>query len=147
MKKVILILVSGLLLSGNAYSLNFTALKKFTEKDWSDPSKIMYIYQRCGAVMAYTAIRARDIDKNITNTSVGVSSYFVDKATEMHQKINNYSFSESSNHIINKVEKLISLYKDDSNKIYLQTGDYLSGIISSDANFCVGAYTRLKSSS
>ena len=43
MNKVILILVAGLLLSGNAYALNFTPLKEFTKKDWSNPTNDMHL--------------------------------------------------------------------------------------------------------
>ena len=43
MKKILVVIVLGLLLSGNAYALNFTPLKELTKKDWSNPTNDMHL--------------------------------------------------------------------------------------------------------
>ena len=149
MKKIVLGLVLALLLSGNAYALNFSPLSKYTKEDWKDPSKLIYIYQRCGAVMAYAAQRVKASNNvanktDIVDVHTRISTFFVAQATTVHEMINNYNFAKSYNRVISIVEKLISSYAEDSEKIYLQTGNYLGESINKDLTFCTGVYSRSK---
>ena len=132
MKKIVLGLGLALLLSSNTYAFNFQPLYNLNK----DLSNLLYIYQRCSAVMGFVA--SRSTDKNIVNTQTKTATVFLNLAVEEHQKINRYSFSKSLNSNENKVKKLISMYKEDSEKIYLQTGEYFGGVIKSDLSVCTG---------
>ena len=132
MKKIVLGLVLAMLLSSNAYALNFQPLHNLEKVS----SNLLYIHQRCAGVLTFVASRLTN--KNMINSHTKAASFFVNLAVKKHQKINNYSFSKSLNNVENKVMKLMSMYGEDSEKIYLQTGQYLGGVIKADLRVCTG---------
>ena len=54
MKNIFSIVVLGLLLSGNAYALNFTPLKELTKKDWSNPTNDMHLSMQLKETIRYS---------------------------------------------------------------------------------------------
>ena len=99
--------------------------------------------------MAYAAQRVKASNNvanktDIVDAHTRISTFFVAQATTVHEMINNYNFAKSYNRVISIVEKLISSYAEDSEKIYLQTGNYLGESINKDLNFCTGAYSKSK---
>jgi len=145
MKKLLLIVVLGLLLSGNAYALNFKeSIGEYEKKNAGVESQI-YVMNRCSAVFLFASIKLFENNdlkkgKNFSDASGSMAKY----ATNILSKTRNIDFDSSFEEIFERTKILQRYYTEDSKELFLKNGKYFSGFILNDLGRCAQTLKVLK---
>ena len=138
MKKFLEILVLGLLLSGNAYSLNFNENLGDYEKNNTGHTSTIYILNRCSGILSYvTSLMLKENTEAALKLNL-MGSKFIQLSSALTEKHNNTSPEDAKNISLNKMMQLEKLYRQDAKEMFLKNGRYLSGILEFDFKFCTG---------
>ena len=140
MKKVLGIIILGLLLSGNAMSANLKPLTQYAEENkdsMNDPTVLSYLLTRCGAF--YTFVAAITFEKNseLSDTFQKYSTKLLTyNALHMMKKFNRNE--DEAFKSTNDAHKMMSkYYKEDGQEFFAKTGEYLSGTpLQGDLDVC-----------
>ena len=141
MKKLLGIVVLGLLLSGNANSQNLKPLKDYlkqNEDNSSDPAFMFYITTRCASNYSYAATLFlkkgfKDHSKNFQDISVRLKVV----ATKLLINKNGYLDDEAVKTVLESTNDINDRYFKDGKEHYSKTGSYINGsYIENDMNIC-----------
>ena len=145
MKKLLGILLLGLLLGGNALSFNFSqSLTEYTKQNAGVESDI-YMMNRCSAVFNwYGSYLIKSNDINNSSTFLKASSDMLEYSIIIYSKTRNLDFNKSHKAMSDRLISLINFYEEDSKKLFLQNGNYLSGHIMDDLGNCSATLQKLK---
>ena len=139
MKKLLGIMVLGLLLSGNAYAYNF----KETINQYSLVNKgvvsTIYILNRCSGLLTYTSsMMLKEPDqKEIALKYIDLSTVSIDTASKLYSKHHNVSYEQASEILFKRLIKLESFYREDAKELFLRNGSYLSGHVWDNFDTCI----------
>jgi hypothetical protein len=138
MKKLLAIAVLGLLLSGNANSLNFNENLEDYEKNNPGHTATIYVLNRCSGIMSYVSslMLKEDVEKGLMLNKWG--SNFVNWASLLYSKHNNTTSESASKVSLERMMQLEKLYRQDAKEMFLLKGKYLSGIVRFDFIYCSG---------
>jgi len=140
MKKVILILVAGVLLSGNAMSANLKPLVQYVEENKNsigDPTVASYLFTRCGAfytfVSAITYEKNRELADTLQKNAIKLLSLNAQLMMAQFDRTADEAFKSTDD-----VHKRMSeYYKEDGQEFFAKTGEYISGTpLQGDLNIC-----------
>ena len=144
MKKLLEIIVLGLLLSGNAYALNFN--KKLSE--YMEPNlgvtSLIYLLNRCTGILTYTSIMMFKENADVGLRYNLMSSEMMTLASKFYAKHHNVSFDEALEVNSKRMMQLDEYYRQDANEMFLKNGRYITGIVNADSIFCVALHDDLK---
>ena len=145
MKKLLGIVVLSLLLSGNALSFNFSqSLTEYTKQNAGVESDI-YMMNRCSAVFNwYGSYLIKSNDINNSSAFLKASSDMLEYSIKIYSKTRNLDFNKSHKVMSDRLMSLINFYEEDSKKLFLQNGNYLSGHIMDDLGMCSATFQKLK---
>jgi len=138
MKKLLGIIVLGLLLSGNAYALNFNQNLGDYEKNNPGNTATIYVLNRCSGILNYASSQ---IFKKNTDTALKLNltgAKFVNFSSLLYAKHNNTSTEDARNISLKRMMQLEKLYRQDAKEMFLKKGRYLSGVLKFDLEFCTG---------
>jgi len=144
MKKLLGIVVLGLFLNGNAYSLNFNQkLSDYMEPNMGVTS-LIYVLNRCTGILTYNSIMMFK-----ENTDVGLyynqmSAEMMNLASKFYAKHNNVSFDLALDINSKRMMQLDEYYRQDANEMFLKNGRYITGIVGEDLIFCEALHEDLK---
>jgi hypothetical protein len=146
MKKLLGILVLGVLLSGNAYAYNF----KETINQYSKVNKgnvaTIYVLTRCSALLSFTS--AMIINESGQNKTSKIYTDYniiaIHTATKVYLKHHGVSYDKARENLLERRMRLISLYREDAKELFLRNGSYLSGYIREDLETCAFVSNTLK---
>ena len=138
MKKTLGIIVLGLLLSGNAYALNFNQNLGDYEKNNPGNTATIYVLNRCSGILSYVSSL---MFKENTDTALKLNQMgakFVNFSSLLYAKHNNTSTEDARNISLKRMMQLEKLYRQDAKEMFLKKGRYLSGVLKFDLEFCTG---------
>ena len=139
MKKILGIIVLGLLLSGNAYAYNF----KETINQYSSVNKgnvaTIYVLTRCSALLSFTSAMIINESGQNKNSKIytDYSIIVIHAATKVYLNHHGVSYDEARENLLERRMRLISFYREDAKELFLRNGSYLSGYIRGDLETCV----------
>ena len=148
MKRLLGIVVLGLLICGNAYAFNFKEdIKTYSQKNEGVVS-VIYVLNRCSGLLTYTAAMLLNESgkKNVAEKYMDHSLIIFHTAINLHSKHHSVSYDKAREILTKKRSKLINFYRDDAEKLFLRNGSYLSGYILEDIKECKGTAEFLKNS-
>ena len=138
MKKLLGIVVLGLLLSGNAHSLNFDENLGDYEKNNPGNTATIYILNRCSGILSYvTSLMLKENTEAALKLNL-MGSKFMQLSSALIEKHNNTSPEDAADISLNRMMQLEKLYRQDAKEMFLKNGRYLSGILEFDFKFCTG---------
>ena len=145
MKKLLGIVVLSLFLNSNAFSFNFPqSLMDYKKKNKGVESDI-YMMNRCSAVFNWYGsylIKSNEINKS--SIFLEASSNMLEYSIIIYSKTRNLDFNKSHKVMSDRLMSLINFYEEDSKKLFLQNGNYLSGHIMDDLGICSATLQELK---
>jgi hypothetical protein len=138
MKKLLSILVLGLLLSGNAYALNFNQNLGDYEKNNPGNTATIYVLNRCSGILSYVSslMFKENTDAALKLNQMGAK--FVNFSSLLYAKHNNTSTEDARNISLQRMMQLEKLYRQDAKEMFLKKGRHLSGVLKFDLEFCTG---------
>jgi hypothetical protein len=145
MKKILVIIALSLLLSGNAFSFNFKQTLNDYKKQNTGVESDIYMMNRCSAVFNWQAsnlIKINDIETS--KAYLGASEDMLKYSIIIYSKTRNLDFESSKKAMSNRLLTLINFYNEDAKKLFLQTGNYLSGHIKDDLGNCAATLKMIK---
>ena len=140
MKKILGIVVLGLLLSGNVMSANLKPLVQYVEENkdsMGDPTVSSYLLTRCGAfytfVSAITYEKNRELADTLQKNSIKLLSTNAQLMMTQFDRTADEAFKSTDD-----VHKRMSeFYKEDGQEFFAKTGEYISGTpLQGDLNIC-----------
>tara|TARA_B100001540_G_scaffold269835_1_gene252714 strand:+ start:459 stop:905 length:447 start_codon:yes stop_codon:yes gene_type:complete len=146
MKKLLGIVVLGLLLSGNVYAYNF----KETINQYSSINKgkvaTIYVLTRCSALLKFTsAMILNESGKNkIYKMYTDYDIIAIHTATKVFSNHHRVSYDKARENLLERRMRLISFYREDAKELFLRNGSYLSGYIREDLETCVLVSNTIK---
>ena len=138
MKKLLGIVVLGLLLNGNAYSLNFNQNLGDYEKNNPGNTATIYVLNRCSGILSYVTSLMLKEDTEAALKFNLMGSKFIKFSSLLIAKHNSTSLEDAKNISLNRMMQLEKLYRQDAKEMFLKNGKYLSGILKFDLQFCTG---------
>ena len=142
MKKFFGIVVLSLLLSGNAYSLNFNQNLGDYEKSNPGDTATIYVLNRCSGILSYVTSLMLKEDTEAALKFNLMTSKFIKFSSLLIAKHNNTSIEDAENISLNRMMKLEKFYRQDAKEMFLKNGRYLSGILKFDLQFCTGVANK-----
>ena len=138
MKKLLGIVVLGLLLSGNAYAYNFKeTINQYSKVNEGNVATI-YVLTRCSALLSFTS--AMIINESGQNKTSKIykdySIIAIHTATNVYLKHHGVSYDKARENLLERRMRLISFYREDAKELFLRNGSYLSGYIREDLETC-----------
>ena len=146
MKRLLGIVVLGLLICGNAFAFNFKEdIKTYSQKNEGVVSAI-YVLNRCSGLLTYTVamLLNESGETNVAKKYMDNNLIIFDAAIKFHSKHHSVSYDKAREILTKKRSKLINFYRDDAEKLFLRNGSYLSGYILEDIKECIGTAEFLK---
>ena len=145
MKKLLGIVVLSLFLSSNAFTFNFPqSLTEYKKQNLGTESDI-YMMNRCSAVFNwYGSYLIKSNDINNSSAFLKASSDMLEYSIIIYSKTRNLDFNKSHKVMSDRLMSLINFYEEDSKKLFLQNGNYLSGHIMDDLGNCSATFQKLK---
>ena len=145
MKKLLSIVVLGLLFIGNAYAFNFKEdIKTYSEKNEGVVSSI-YVLNRCSGLLSYiAALIINEGKKKVAENYIDYSVITIHTATLFHSNHHSVDYEKAREILVKRRTELINYYRDDAEKLFLRNGTYLSGYILEDFKECIAAAEFLK---
>ena len=136
MKKLLVIIVLSLLVfQSPSQALNFYPISKYAKNNRDIVAQI-YVLERCSALLIFIGNKMRPEKVETSKEKYNESKKLINYAVTKYQQHHNTNTSESVNNVMNKIELMVSLYKEDSDQMYIRNGHYISGIIKRDFDFC-----------
>jgi len=147
MKKLLGIVVLGLLWSNVGFAANLKSLENYLQENKNyggDLTVLSYLTSRCAAFYNFSATITYQQDKDL-------SDRFVKLATEMNmlamkalmKKLNNNS-DDAASTVMANVKKMTEYYMKDGKDNFTRTGSYVQGsYIEGDAVICNQTYETL----
>ena len=144
MKKIVLGLVLALLLSGNAYSMEMSSIKKYlSDKKPDDHAATIYSMIRCSALNQYFSlvILSRGKKSSTVNKFDERSEKFALVASQLDSKTSGNEFKKSATMVFDVRSKTFNLYLKDGEENWVRTGSKFSGsYIDEDRLLCEDLY-------
>ena len=140
MKKLLAIVVLGLLLSGNAYSQSMISLKKYIQENdnyASDPITLTYVLKRCSAAYIYAASITKD-SSNPENLLKAFRTTFNFAAKILMKKMN-WTEEVTAKSLKTDIDNMMKYLEKDGNESFAKTGQYMmNNYIGGDLKICKG---------
>jgi hypothetical protein len=133
-KKLVGIVILGLLLSGNAFGQSMVSLKTYVEKNKNDENYLDYIFYRCSA--AYTYAGRSTKDKQIQNEIILVASSIHIYRAKVLMKTMGLTIDSAFKRVDDHITLIHQLYINDGYEYHAKTGDYLAPYIKEDLLVC-----------
>ena len=137
MKKLLGIIVLGLLLSGNAYAFPFTKLQEYLSTNSAeDPSITIYTFNRCAALSQFISAISYERDKSLADKYQKRQFAFLMSAAKLHMDLFNVSEDKAIADLTKAQREMAMLYMEEGNSSYVKTGSHLNSSINSDRAIC-----------
>jgi len=140
MKKLLGIIVLGLLLSGNASAQSMITIHKYLQDNVNyleDSITLTYLFNRCSAAYIYAAEVTKDKMPNASNKfgeAAGVSYNFSNELLIRDMK---YKPKDASKKNKEEINSMFDYYSKDGKDLYARTGKYMeNSYISLDLQSC-----------
>ena len=137
MKKLLAIVVLGLLWSNASFAQSLKPLKNYIDENAStinDPVVVSYIFKRCGAVYTFASAVSKDAQ---ADTFAKLSNEALLIAGEILLKKLQWSGYEVSENLKTEVTKMVIYYKEDGQDFFSRTGLYMkNNYIGDDLFIC-----------
>jgi hypothetical protein len=140
MKKLLALIVLGLLLSENAFAQSMISISKYIQKNSQnskDPIAQVYISKRCSAVYLYmfTLTEVRD-PKTAENYVKAYEDLFF-SAAKILVKFGNLDLETASNEVSKDLDNMMKYYIKDGEDYFIRTGTHvMDNYIGDDLRFC-----------
>jgi len=142
MKKLLGIVVLGLLLSGKASAVSMVPLKDYImeNKDQADDIIVQtYIMKRCGAAYLFAASITKDKSPEVSKTFAKAYGKVMMLAGQALMLKFGWSEEEAAISIKRDLENMLKYYQKDGYESFSRTGKYMSNnYIGEDLKFCKG---------
>ena len=139
MKKLLGIIVLGLLLSGNAYAFNFKEdIETYSLKNEGVVSSI-YVLNRCSGLLIFVAALTTNEPgkKNVAEKYIDYGVITIHAATIFHSNHHSVDYKNAREILLKRRAELINYYRDDAEKLFLRNGSRISGHILEDLKQCI----------
>lgn len=147
MKKLLLIIFLGILLSENVFAQSMISISKYLQKNKQsskDPNSQVYITVRCSAVNLYmytlTEVKNPSASKNYAKA---YEDFYIaaSKVLAMNENLN---LEEASDNVNNDLEGMMQYYIKDGDDYFIRTGKHIIGnYIGDDLRFCKKLHASL----
>ena len=134
MKKLLGIVVLGLLISTSSFSQSMVSLKTYMEKNYNDKDFIYYTYYRCTAVLNYT--RRSTTDEEIRNKLEEAAKAIMSFSMRVLSKNMKLDAEIAIQRVTDHVELIHRNYIKDGYEYHAKTGSYLTPYMKSDLLIC-----------
>ena len=140
MKKLLGIVVLGLLLSGNALAQSMISISKYIQKNSQnskDPITQVYVTTRCSAVYLYMFTLKKDVDPETAEKFVKAYEDLFSSAAKVLVKYANLDLETASNKVTTDIDNMMKYYIQDGQDFFARTGTYvMNNYIGDDLRFC-----------
>ena len=140
MKKLLGIVVLGLLFSSQVHASNLKPLDKYLEdqKEYmGDPSVASYLFTRCSAFYFFVAAITYEQNLELSNRLRESSKYLSLLNTQLLIKKFNKSTEDAFKTTDKIFKKMTMLYNEDGEEFYAKTGSYFLGTpLENDKSIC-----------
>ena len=139
MKRLLGIVVMGLLWCNVAFTFNFPqTLNQYSNENKGIVSSI-YILNRCSGALTYlSSMLLKEPDQKKTALIyLDYSNQSIDYASKLYSKHHNVTYAKASEINLERMMKLEQLYREDAKELFLKNGTYLSGHVFEDLQTCV----------
>jgi len=140
MKKLLGIVVLGLLLSGNAMSANLKPLDQYLNENQdtiNDPTVTSYLLTRCGALYTFVAAITFEKNRELADTFQKYSTKLLTYNALHMMKQFNHTEDEAFKSTNDVHKRMSKYYKEDGLEFFAKTGEYISGTpLQGDLNIC-----------
>ena len=140
MKKLLGIVVLGLLLSSNAYAGSMIPLKQYIEENeqyLEDPITYTYILKRCSALYLYVATITKDKDQTLASAYLEFYRKLSLEAAQILKEKMDWTEDVAGKSVIKDLDKMVKYYSEDGQDSYARTGAYTeNNYIGEDLRVC-----------
>ena len=137
MKKLLGIMVLGLLLDGSAVkAYPFVKLEDLTTNSTEDPSISIYTFNRCAALSQFMSAISYERDKNLADKYQKRQFLFLTAAIDLHKNLFKVSDDKAMADLTKVQRQIAELYKEEGNNSYIRTGSHLNPDLKSDLKIC-----------
>ena len=144
MKKLLTIVVLGLLLSGNAFAMEMSSIEKYlSDKKPDDYAATIYSMIRCSALNQYFSLVILSGGKKSSteNKFDKRSEKFALVASQLDSKMSGSEFKKSATMVFDVRSKTFDLYLKDGEENWIRTGSKFSdSYIDEDRLWCEALY-------
>ena len=148
MKKLLGIVVLGLLLSGNVYGQSMISLKKYANEnksDLEDPIVQTYILKRCGAAYLYAASITKSKDQATANSLIKAYDKVAVFAGRILMSTMNWTAETAAESLEKDMDNMLKFYDQDGSNSFARTGVYMmDNYIGDDLKYCKGIVEAIK---
>jgi len=134
MKKLLGIVVLGLLISTSSFSQSMVSLKTYMEKNYNDKDFIYYTYYRCTAVFNYA--RRSTTDEELRNKFKEAANAIMSFSMRVLSKNMKLDAEIAIQRVTDHVELIHRNYIKDGYEYHAKTGSYLTPYMKSDLLIC-----------
>ena len=138
MKRICLIILFFLNFS-YSYALNFNEnISSYSSKNKGVTSMI-YVFNRCAGVTGYlhSMLEKEPGEQKTSNIYLNISAAMSSRAAELYSKHNKVDNNKSVDESLKRAVNIMQLYQADSKENFIKSGNYLTGIVKQDLEYCV----------
>lgn len=148
MKKLLSILVLGLLLSENSYARSMISISEYIQKNpknSKDPITQVYITKRCSAVNLYMFTLTQDKDPKTAESFVKVYEHLFNLSAKILVKYTNLDLKTATNKVTTDLDGIMEYYIKDGQDYFVRTRSYIiDNYIGDDLRYCKKLMKRIK---
>ena len=141
MKKLLAILILGLLFSNTSLAQSLKPLQNYIDENANsinDPVVVSYMLKRCGAVYIFASAITRDTSIDKAEVMGSISNEAILNAGMILIEKLNWSEEEASNSLRTDVTNMVEYYKKDGSDFFARTGLYMQDNYIGDDVFICG---------
>lgn len=100
---------------------------------------MIYVFNRCAGVTGYlhSMLEKEPGEQKTSNIYLNISAAMSSRAAELYSKHNKVDNNKSVDESLKRAVNIMQLYQADSKENFIKSGNYLTGIVKQDLEYCV----------